>query len=322
MRWFCARLRVFRVARRWAGPARRGAPLLFAVICGGGAEARTEEPPRREAFAHEAMVTLREPGSAQVLIRGGTFRMGSAREEIAHAHALCELEPRHAECREEIWADEHAAHDVRLSDFWLDRTEVTNAAYRRCVAAGVCTTPGYGAAARWTRHDEHPVTLVSWYDARAYCHWIGGRLPTEAEWERAARGWSARIYPWGNVFNPRIVNHGRFALDALDDDDGFAELAPVASFPQGRTPEGLEDMAGNVEEWVADWYAPRYAPADQVDPVGPPAGDERVLRGGSFQAGRAWLRTAARNHDLPSVRRSFRGFRCARDAGLTLSGKP
>jgi formylglycine-generating enzyme required for sulfatase activity len=116
------------------------------------------------------------------------------------------------------------------------------------------------------------------------------------------------------VFNAKILNHGRVAIDPLDDKDGHLELAPVGSYPQGRTPEGLDDMAGNVEEWVADWYAQAYPEDDATDPRGPSIGDERVVRGGSFRDGRAWLRTTARGHDLPSARRAWRGFRCARSA--------
>lgn len=263
------------------------------------------------------VTTLRTPGPLEVLIRGGRFRMGSDVAEVARARALCESEPRGDECDDRRifpagFADELEPHWVSLGDFWLDRTEVTNAAYRRCVAAGVCDLPSYPAAVAWTRRDELPVTLVSWYDADAYCRFRGARLPTEAEWERAARGWSGRRFPWGNVYNRNIVNHGTFAFEPLDDSDGFAELAPVAEFPQGATPEGIFDLAGNVEEWVADWYAPGYDGEDAHDPRGPTTGDVKVVRGGSFQTGRPWLRGAARSFDLPSRRRTWRGFRCAR----------
>jgi formylglycine-generating enzyme required for sulfatase activity len=243
--------------------------------------------------------------------------MGSEIPEIALAQAMCRTEPRKRDCELDptLFADEMVAHATLLSDFWIDRLEVTVAAYMRCVDAGACGAPGQGGARVWNTRADLPVSLVSWYDAESYCRWVGGRLPTEAEWERAARGLRERVFPWGNVFNPKINNHGRFAPYPLDDRDGFAELAPVGSFPQGRTPEGVEDLAGNVEEWVSDWYAPGYPEADTVNPAGPSTGNERVVRGGSFRDGRAWLRAAARSKDLPSARRVWRGFRCVRDKG-------
>src|SRR5262249_40500563 len=151
--------------------------------------------------------------------------------------------------------------------------------------------------------------LVNYNDASEFCAWTGGRLPTEAEWERAARGILGRRYPWGNVYNPFLSNHGRLSLDATDDRDGFLELAPVGSFPEGRTPDGIDDMAGNVEEWVSDWYAEGYPEASTVNPHGPATGDLRVVRGGSFLSGRPWLRGSARMFEFPGVRRPWLGFR-------------
>jgi formylglycine-generating enzyme required for sulfatase activity len=297
-------------------------PRPFAAAClgvtavallaatGAARERATRRAPSQRAASEG--VWLRAPGSKEVLIRGGTFLMGSGAHEVVEARMQCELEPRRRDCEQTIFANELVPHQVMLSDYWIDRMEVNNRDYQRCVEVGECLAPGYSAAQQWRARADYPATLVSWYDAERYCRWRGGRLPTEAEWERAARGWSARRYPWGEVFNPRIVNHGRFAVDPLSERDGFAELAPVGSFPQGRTLEGVHDLAGNVEEWVADWYAPSYPEADEVDPKGPAHGDERVLRGGSFRSGRAWLRGAARAHELPSVRRAWIGFRCAR----------
>lgn len=278
--------------------------------------------PQSRAATSEAVAALRTPGPREVLIRGARFVMGSDATEVARARELCEWEPRGQECGDRDlfpagFADEMPEHPVTLRDFWLDRTEVTSGAYRRCVAAGVCAEPGYAAARAWTARDDFPVTLVSWFDADAYCRWRGARLPTEAEWERAARGWAGRRYPWGNVFNRRIVNHGRFAFNPLDSGDGFAELAPVGSLPQSDSPEGIADLAGNVEEWVADWYAPGYPDEPVTNPTGPDTGDARVVRGGSYQSGRPWLRGAARSFDLPSRRRAWRGFRCARDPAST-----
>jgi formylglycine-generating enzyme required for sulfatase activity len=289
--------------------------LLGTLLLGGQAAARRGGPGRREAHTSDKTVVLTTPGPEMILIRGGVFRMGSSIPEIATAQAMCRLEPLARECRPTNFADEMLAHDVMLDDYWIDRTEVTARAYTRCVEAGACDPPAFDAAADWTAEPEHPMTLVSWYDARNFCAWRGARLPTEAEWERAAKGWSGRTYPWGHIYNPKLCNHGRFALDPLDDSDGFAELAPVGSFPQGRTPEGVDDLAGNVEEWVSDWYAPDYPETTVVNPTGPKNGDEKVVRGGSFADGRAWMRAAARSWSLPSLKRPARGFRCVRSAG-------
>jgi formylglycine-generating enzyme len=276
------------------------------------------DEPHAEAATTDGWAVLRAPGPLEILIRGGSFTMGSDTPAVARARELCELEPRGKECSNRelfpsLFADELEPHQVVLDDYWIDRTEVTCAAYRRCTEVGVCRGPSNTAARAWTARDDYPMSLVSWDDATTYCAWRGARLPTEAEWERAARGWSARAFPWGNVFNPMVLNHGRFAFDPLDDGDGFAELGPVGSFPEGATPEGVLDLAGNVEEWVADWYAPSYPEQDTVNPKGPPTGDVRVIRGGSFQSGRPWLRATARSFDLPTRRRGWRGFRCARD---------
>lgn len=238
--------------------------------------------------------------------------MGSEVEDVLAAQAECKAMAGE-DCADDLFANELPPHDVALADFWIDRTEVTVAAYRRCVAAGVCVAQTHAGAQKWWANEQHPVVLVSWAEAQKYCRWVDGKLPTEAQWERAARGWSRRIYPWGDIYNPMITNHGRRALHPLDDSDGFAELAPVGQFPQGRTPEGVDDLAGNVEEWVADWYHPQYDEADAVDPQGPQAGDERVVRGGGFTAAGPWVRGATRTHLLPSLRRPWLGFRCAYD---------
>ena len=179
-------------------------------------------------------------------------------------------------------------------------------AYRRLIALGhhVLAIPGHIGV-------ELPQVLVSWNEALAYCRFRGGRLPTEAEWERAARGPAGRRYPWGDVFDRQRLNGGRFALDPFEARDGFVELAPVGSFLAGATPDGIHDLAGNVEEWVADWYAPEYPEATEVEPQGPTGGDEKVVRGGGYGHGAAWVRGAARSKDVPSARRAWRGFRCA-----------
>ncbi|AKT39972.1 formylglycine-generating enzyme family protein [Chondromyces crocatus] len=299
------------------------------------APARANPPPTLPAAAaaetSEGVLALRTPGPDAVLIRAESFSMGSSEPEIGHAITLCKLEPGGHACVNELaetFMNESSIHEVYLSDYWLDRTEVTVARYRQCVAAGACDSPPYASGGQRFDQPDFPVVLVTWFDASRFCAWAGGRLPTEAEWERAARGgrhggttpWqlgqnAGRRYPWGNVYNPFHANHGQLALDTnLDAGDGALELAPVGTFPQGRTPDGIDDLAGNVEEWVADWYAPEYPPESARNPRGPASGDERVVRGGSYVHGRPWLRTSARLHDLPSTRRTWRGFRCARDA--------
>jgi len=285
----------------------------------------SEARPRREAPSWDRIVTLQAPGADRILVRGGTFMMGSSDSEIELAVGLCQREPAPDDCVDQLFSNEGAEHEVLLSDFWIDRTEVTVARYRQCVAAGRCTQPPYASGGERFDRADLPVTLVTWQDASTFCEWAAGRLPTEAEWERAARGRAGRRYPWGNVFNPNLANRGHgagiqiqlqqgalasFAWDELEAGDRFRELAPVGSYPDGRTPDGIDDLAGNVEEWVADYYAPEYPKADQNNPRGPDVGEERVLRGGSYQYAAPWLRGASRTKDFPSIRRSWRGFRC------------
>jgi formylglycine-generating enzyme required for sulfatase activity len=239
--------------------------------------------------------------------------MGSDPAEIGFALAVCRAEPMGESCEEEWFADEFAPHSVELSDFWIDRNEVTVAEYRRCVDVGPCVDLPLAAGGRRLLEPSFPATMVTWSDAVTFCKFRGGRLPTEAEWERAARGVKSRRYPWGNVFDPYFVNGGRFGLDWYEDKDGFLELAPVGTFVHGQTPDLIADLIGNAEEWVADWWGPEYPLASENNPKGPSVGDEKVVRGGSYIHGKHSLRAAERNKDVPSARRPWRGFRCAYD---------
>jgi len=281
---------------------------------------RTPLMPRYESRA-AAIVALRAPGPDRILIPTTTFIMGSRPDELEQVIALCKKDIVFDEYCDKAFLNETEAHEVMVSAYSVDRTEVTVAAYRRCVELGRCAEPPYASGGQRFDRRDYPVTLVSWNDADDYCRFVGGRLPTEAEWERAARGAEGRQFPWGDLYNKRVSNHGALGIDngALgientDDSDGFLELAPVASFPSGRTPDGIDDLAGNVEEWVADavddLFNAHYSAVSEVNPKGVPAGLFRGVRGGSYQAGAAWLRGATRSFRPGTERLPFRGFRC------------
>ncbi len=210
------------------------------------------------------------------------------------------------------WADNVPIHPVSLRGFWLDRTEVTQAQYALCVAAGAC------AARDDLSAGDHPV-VATWDEARVYCRWVGARLPTEAEWEYAARG-SRVTYPWGD--SPPDGSRLNFCDAQCDEswadtmvDDGYAQSAPVGSFPQGASWCSALDMAGNVWEWVQDWYDPHYyQDSARVNPSGPISGTQKVLRGGSWRSEPVTVQASYRYHGDPNERGVDRGFRCAQDA--------
>jgi formylglycine-generating enzyme required for sulfatase activity len=174
-------------------------------------------------------------------------------------------------------------------------------------------------AARFAQ-PRYPVSLVTGEDARRYCAFRGARLPSEAEFERAARGPLGRRYPWGELYNSRVSNHGRLGWDRSASLDGYAELAQVGSFPAGATPEGVLDLAGNVAEWVADRYQAPYDLKDTHNPQGPNDSRlPRIVRGGSYESGAAWLRGATRVPVGEEARAPTIGFRCARSHRVWLS---
>jgi sulfatase modifying factor 1 len=272
----------------------------------------------------DGVVALQPQARGRVRIPGGTFVMGSTPAQMAAAIQLCEREIRSAECHD-TWLlhmvrAEGFAHPVTLSGFWIDRTEVTVAEYARCVSAGACTPAELGGDARFTRPD-YPITHVRFDDAEDYCGWAGGRLPTEAEWEYAARGAADRVFPWGTAYNAHLANHGANADDRADATDGFADLAPVGSFPDGATPLGLLDMAGNVAEWVADRLAidrvgvpEGYREEAQIDPPAQTSGGgPHIVRGGSYRDAPMWLRSTARTYEVLQ-QAPWVGFRCVAGA--------
>ena len=218
--------------------------------------------------------------------------------------------------------NEKPAHSVTLDAFWIDQTEVTMRMYYLCVQAGACKEPTsrgtiidyYGIRPEF---DNYPVIDVDWSMAKTYCEWVDRRLPTEAEWEKAARGPDARTYPWGNTFNGSFANScdKSCAADQGKDesfDDGFAMAAPVGSYPPGASVYGALDMSGNVLEWVADWYDEVYyfgSPAS--NPLGPDSGQDRVQRSGSWLGDGYFILSTRRFSDNPSRASAAVGFRCA-----------
>jgi formylglycine-generating enzyme required for sulfatase activity len=195
-------------------------------------------------------------------------------------------------------------HTVYLDAFYIDRTEVTNAQYRACVEAGACSQPHDTGWYNDPNRAEHPVVYVDWNQANAYCRWAGKRLPTEAEWEKAARGTDGRTYPWGNS-DPDCnkANYG----------DCVGDKTAVGSYPAGASPYGALGMAGNVCEWVADWYdLGYYSQSPTRNPPGPDSGEERGLRGGSWVFLPGLCRNAVRGWAAPDDQHDVVGFRCAR----------
>ena len=199
-------------------------------------------------------------GMTQVCVPDGELLMGSDKSVDSQAHD-----------------DELPQHSVYLDAYWIDQTEVTNAMYEQCVSAGECTPPAKNSS--YTRDfyygnsqfDDYPVIYVDWNQAKAYCQWAGRRLPTEAEWEKAARGTDGRIYPWGNTNPDRSL---------LNYNGNIDDTAEVGDYPAGQSPYGALDMAGNVWEWVADWYGETYYQnSPDRNPQGPQTGEFGVLRG-------------------------------------------
>ncbi|MBN1772590.1 MAG: SUMF1/EgtB/PvdO family nonheme iron enzyme [Deltaproteobacteria bacterium] len=198
--------------------------------------------------------------------------------------------------------DTHPMRELTVSAFRLARHETTAGEYEACVAAGACPARACPEATPALR-PEQPATCVTWDAAAAYCAWIGGRLPTEAEWEKAARGADGRRYPWGHA-EPSCEQ-------ALTVACGATEPADVGARPAGASPCGARDLAGNAAEWTADWYDPLYyAVAPDADAAGPANGERRVVRGGSFATGSRLSMTGYRSAFEPVQALPDLGFRC------------
>lgn len=272
------------------------------------------------AQRESSYIVLHALKASRVRLGPAQFLMGSTPQEVELALELCSREVRGNICTTiaSNFKAEGMVHRVKLSAFELDRTEVTVLAYDNCARAGACAPATYVRGDLRYDRPELPVTHVRWEDALRYCQFMGGRLPTEAEWEFAARGVKRRIFPYGNLPNPRVCNQGSRSRDATDGRDGYVYLAPVGALTGCTTPEGIADLAGNVSEWVSDYYAIDesgfgYPGNDEENPKGSLNGTFHVIRGGSFRDAPDSLRGAAR-HAMSVARSEYVGFRCAYDA--------
>jgi formylglycine-generating enzyme required for sulfatase activity len=265
-----------------------------------------------------------QDGMVLVYVPPGEFQMGSSKEMVFAAKDLCKSSFEGISagiCRVTSYMDEFPDHPVELSAFWLDQTEVTNGQYRLCLEAGVCDPPKeLGSFSRdsyfeSTEFDGYPVINLTYVMAVDYCTWVGARLPTEAEWEYAARGPEGFLFPWGNEFDTTKLNYCDSSCKGVADpifNDGFPDTAPVGVFPEGASWVGALDLSGNVREWVADWYG--YFPDEKVtDPQGPLEGDSWVSKGGSWYDAPYNLRSNNRGSNAKDYWRHKLGFRCVMD---------
>jgi formylglycine-generating enzyme required for sulfatase activity len=273
----------------------------------------TSTPP--SAPAPPAQIMRGKDGKEMRLMPAGWFEMGSTDAEIEDAYQLTKKYSKSAE-KEKLWIEnEKQRHRVRVDAFYMDTYEVTMKEYQ-----AFRQVTGHQAlpieVTTYAPGDNHPVVLASWNDAAAYCRWAEKQLSTEAQWEKAARGTDRRTYLWGNEpVNGRRANYcdTRCEKDWKDtsQDDGYQYTAPVGIFAAGKGPYGIHDLAGNVWEWVWDWYdAQYYHQSPERNPVNTTATEYRVLRGGGWGSGAAGWRAANRNWGAPAYRNDSLGFRC------------
>lgn len=240
-------------------------------------------------------------GAEIILIPAGEFLMGTSEEQLA---AVFKAYPT---MQREWFLDELPQRKVVLDAYYIYKTEVTVAQYRKfCMA----TKHAMPKEPPWKWQDNQPIVYVSWNDAKAYADWAGASLPTEAQWEKAARGTDGRVYPWGNTWDAtKCVNK----VNAYGVNGDLIGPHPVASYKSGASPYGIQDMAGNTCEWCADWYGKDYyKTAPLKNPTGPNTGENRILRGGSWNNnGPVDYRSACRDSNVPDGGGGAdAGFRC------------
>ena len=246
-----------------------------------------------------------------VEIPAGEFMTGSTESEIQQAFNWC-VEEEGNYCVIDDYRIEYPQHSVYVNAFLIDRKEISNSDYNIFIQA--------------TKHQDRedryksdtalngplqPVVGVTWNDAYDFCKWAGKRLPTENEWEKAARGTDGRIWPWGSNWDPMLSNHGTGGEPGLDDSDGFLYSAPVGA-TEDISPYGVLNMAGNVFEWIDGNFGP-YPGNDKYDHPEYQYNDRRLYRGGSYYTSRADMRSASRGYDSGSNTDAASGFRCAKD---------
>jgi formylglycine-generating enzyme required for sulfatase activity len=252
-----------------------------------------------------------------VYVPEGSFQMGSTGAQYQAAMQMCFKSVTKPRDCERNYDDELPAHTVYLDAFWIDRTDVTNGMYAKCVEAGKCkpphdiksaTHPDYYSNSLYA---DYPVINVNWDQADTYCKWAGRSLPTEAQWEKAARGTDSRTFPWGEGIDCQKANYTIWGTNKC-----VGDTTKVGSYPTGASPYGALDMAGNVFQWVADWdwdYTMwnYYAHSPDKNPTGPASGQSRVIRGGSWYLFDTEARSASRSNNVPTAGDNSVGFRCA-----------
>jgi formylglycine-generating enzyme required for sulfatase activity len=271
---------VYRIAetRRGTKLKKMAAMLVIASIICSGAYGYWR-------FREQAAEVIGQDGAVAVIVPAGNFVMGDDLES--------------------------AVREIYLDSFYIDKYEVTLSRYTKYLEATGGARPPQG----WRQLNlesagELPVVGVDWHDAEAYCRWAGKRLPTESEWEKAARGGDGRSYPWGS--DEPAPAHANFAKSA--DGPYTGGLAPVESHAAGKSPYGIHDLAGNASEWVSDWFAPGFVRGQVINPKGPEYGTAKVIRGGGWYDPPERLNSSRRMHASPATRADDLGFRCAKDS--------